>query len=295
MKSLLREPLLHFLLLALCLFFLHDAVSHKNSEEDTRKIVVDRSALLNFIQFRTKAFDSKRANQQLAALSVEQLKKITEEFIREEALVREARQLKLDQNDYVIKRRLVQKLNYIAQGFVDSVSEVTEDDIRDYFVKNRDDFQIKPRITFTHVYFGSDRHGNEDAKRLAEETLIKLREQNSSFEDASQFGERFLYGLNFVERSKLLIDNQFGSDMADQLFKLRPSRSIWHGPIQSNAGWHLVMVSQIWPGRLPKLEEVREQVVQQATRVLNEKRAREATQQIVDSYQVDLRYPTLRN
>ena len=44
MKSILRDPLLHFLFLAIGLFVLHEIVAHDDADANTRQIVVDRAA-----------------------------------------------------------------------------------------------------------------------------------------------------------------------------------------------------------------------------------------------------------
>lgn len=126
MKSIHKEPLLHFLMLAIGLFFLHSAVSHNDDNDDLKRIVVNQDALLSFIQYRTKSFEPVTAQKQLESLSDEALERLVADYVREEALYREARSLGLDRDDYVIKRRQIQKINYIARGFAESTGEVTE-------------------------------------------------------------------------------------------------------------------------------------------------------------------------
>ncbi len=50
------------------------------------------------------------------------------------------------------------------------------------------------------------------------------------------------------------------------------------------------MVTEKQAGRLPLLAEVRTRVKQEAQRALTEKRTKEATQRIVDTYKVDVLY-----
>ncbi len=57
MKRLLREPLVHFLAIGIGLFVLFDLVAPEDSNLDSKTIVVDRDALLTFVQFRSKAFN----------------------------------------------------------------------------------------------------------------------------------------------------------------------------------------------------------------------------------------------
>ncbi|UCH75372.1 MAG: peptidyl-prolyl cis-trans isomerase [Rhodospirillales bacterium] len=290
MTSLFKEPLLHFLILAVGMFGLHSAVSHEDPNADAKRIVVDRDSLLTFIQYRTKSFEPVTAQRQLDGLSEESLRKLIDDYVREEALYREARNLGLDRDDYVIKRRLIQKVDYVARGFAESFGDITEEDVRAYFAENRQDYFIEPRITFTHVFYSAERHGADAAMRLARQKLDELRQANTAFPDASKHGERFLYGMNYVERSRFYVESHFGPQMAAQVFTLEPADSVWRGPIASRHGAHLVMVTQKQPGRMPGLEEVKSRVTDEAQRALIAERAQEAAQQIVDSYDVDIVY-----
>lgn len=287
-KTILREPLLHFLVLAVGLFFVHDAMVHEDPEADARKIVVDRAALLNFIQYRSRAFDPEQAEQQLASFSEDELQRIIDDLVREEALAREARALGLEQNDYVIKRRLVQKLDYIARGFAESTFEITEAEIEAYFEENKADFYVQPRITFTHVFFSAERHGANGAMERAAEALRKLRAEGVLDAMAGQYGDRFLYGLNFADRSKVLIQSQFGDAMTSTLFSGEVPPGEWSGPFETEYGAHIVLLANLQPGHAPDLAEVLPQVTQQASRALAERRANEASKQIVDRYDVEI-------
>ena len=290
MKAILREPLLHFLVLALGLFVLHDAVVHEDLDDDERTIVVDRQALLTFIQYRTKAFEPEAAARILAGLSNDELEKVIADYVREEALARQARKLNLDRDDYVIKRRLIQKVEYIARGFADQAAAMSDEDLQTYFDANRADFYVSPRITFTHVFFSAERDGSDVAARRAEALLADLRASGARFEDAPKFGDRFLYGVNFVDRTDAFISDQFGPEMTAQLFDVVRPLGEWLGPVQSRYGAHLVMIRELEAGRNPELEEVIGRVRQQASRARADEQVRDATQQIVDAFEADVRY-----
>lgn len=290
MKSLFKEPLLHFLVLAIGIFVLHSAVSHDDVNADAKRIIVDQDSLMTFIQYRTKSFEPVTAKQQLESFSDEELKKVIDDYVREEALYREASTLGLHRDDYVIKRRLIQKIDFVSRGFAESFSEVTNEDIRKYFKENKNDYFIEPRITFTHVFFSAEIHGENEARMLAEQKLDELQRTHIEFHDASKHGERFLYGMNYVERSELFVESHFGPEMTNQLFDVEPNQEHWYGPFMSSHGAHLVMVTQKQPSRMPSLDEIRSRVEQEAKRALIEERSKEATQQILDSYEVDIVY-----
>ena len=290
MKKLHKEPLLHFLVLAVGLFVLHSVVSHEDADANAKRIVVDQTHLLTFSQDRTKSFEPVTAQKQLDSLSGEALQKVINDYVREEALYREARSLGLDRDDYVIKRRLIQKVDYVARGFAESFNEVSEEDIQNYFAENKSDYYVEPRITFTHIFFSAERHGAEKAKTLAEQKLTELQHSKVSFNDAAKHGERFLYGMNYVERSQLYVESQFGTEMTKQVFAAEPNQALWQGPFMSTHGAHLVMITQKQPGYMPTLDEVYTRVAQEAQRAIVAERAQQATQQIVDSYDIDIVY-----
>ena len=151
MKKLLREPLVHFLAIGVGLFVLFDLVAPEDSNLDSRTIVVDRDALLTFIQFRSKAFNPEVAAARLDALGDAELSMLIDDYVREEALHREALALGMDQNDYVIKQRLIQSLQFITNGFVSAAVDVSDEEIAEYYEANRDDYYVDPYVTFTHV------------------------------------------------------------------------------------------------------------------------------------------------
>ena len=113
----LKEPLLHFLIIGLGLFVLNGFINGSVSD-DPRVITVDRPALLTYMQYRSKAFDPKRVEEALDSMDEKTRGRLIEEYVREEALHREALALELERNDYIIKKRLIQKKRYEDESFI---------------------------------------------------------------------------------------------------------------------------------------------------------------------------------
>ena len=226
--KILKEPLVHFLVIGAALFVLFDVVSSDDVAYDSKVIVVDRDALLTFVQYRTRAFEPRIAAERLDALAPKELDRMIDDYVREEALHREALALGMDKNDYVIKRRLVQSIEFITNGFVTAATEVSEADLDTYFEANASDYYIAPYATFTHVYFNADARSREEATALAEAKLAELNEQVVQFSDAPRHGERFPYFVNYVEREPTFVASHFGGPMAKAVFELEPDRR-WHG------------------------------------------------------------------
>jgi hypothetical protein len=286
LKNLLREPLVHFLAIGVGLFVLFDLVAPEDSDLDSKTIVVDRDALLTFIQFRSKAFNPEAAASRLDALGDAELSMLIDDYVREEALHREALALGMDQNDYVIKQRLIQSLQFITNGFVSAAVDVSDGEIAEYYEANRDDYYVDPYATFTHVFFSNDRHGREQAMQLAEAKLAELNDTNVPFSESTRHGDRFLYNVNYVERTEDFVASHFGRAMAAAVFELEPDSERWHGPIESAYGHHLVMLTKRTEGLYPPLEDIADAVREDALRIKLDEQNDRAVQAIVDTYEV---------
>jgi len=286
LKKLLREPLVHFLAIGVGLFVLFDLIAPEDSNLDSKTIVVDRDALLTFVQFRSKAFNPEVAAARLDALGDAELSMLIDDYVREEALHREALALGMDQNDYVIKQRLIQSLQFITNGFVSAAVDVSDEEIAEYYEANRDDYYVDPYITFTHVYFSNDRHGREQARKLADAKLAELNTEQVPFSESTRHGDRFLYNVNYVERTEDFVGSHFGRSMAAELFTLKADDSRWHGPFESAYGFHLVMVTRRTDGLYPPLEEIADSVREDALRIKLDEQNERAVQAIVDTYDI---------
>ena len=114
-----KQPLFHFLLLGLLLFLIFDLTATTRPAAG-KTIVVDREKLLTHLQFRSKSFDTGQLETTLETtletLSPEKRSALIESYVQEEALYRESLSFGLDVNDYVIRQRLIQKVEYLASA-----------------------------------------------------------------------------------------------------------------------------------------------------------------------------------
>ncbi len=288
LRRLLREPLIHFVLLGVALFAIHDVVSGDDAlDPQSRVINVDRETLVEFMQYRSAAFEPEYFDTQFDALSDEQKAELARSYVREEAMAREARALGLDENDYVIRRRLVQKVEYLVADADLDPDPPSEDVLRSFYAEHRADFGIPAEYTFTHVFADAEiaRPGGPLAD--AQALLARLRADRAGFNDAPAYGDRFPYQRNFVRQNLRPVDDIFGPEFAAALTQLTPGDT-WQGPIMSRFGAHLVMLTAQQDARQPDFEEVRAQVL---AAVLDERRTntREVLlNELVDQY--DVRY-----
>lgn len=279
-----REPLLHFLVLGALIFAAY-AVTHPSASSDPRTIVVDRQRLLAFLQYRAKTFDAERFAQTLDTLSPRALEGLIDDYVREEAVYREAKALKLDEGDYVARRRLVQQLEFATQGFVADLPPPTDAEVKVYFDTHAADYRLEPTLTFTHVFFDRTEHGAR-TEALAQAKLAELNVAKVPFDSAMAHGDRPLYDLNYVQRDLSGVAGDFGAPMARALMSLTPSAERWQGPFVSNGGVELVMLTDRTESGLPALAEIRERVRADAAEAAKRARVEDALQAIVRTYRV---------
>ena len=218
------------------------------------------------------------------------LKALIQDYVREEVLYREALGLGMDKDDYLIRRRMVQKIEFINEELVNNSQYITPKDVSNYYNKNLDDYKIEPNATFTHVYFSNDKNGADEAEKLAENELIILNKNNVPFSDSVNHGDRFLYHLNYVERTPEFVESHFGAEMSEEIFNLVPDETKWHGPFESQYGYHLILLADKKDEEIPGIEEVYDSIVQDLNYKLSNEAKEKSIQEIIDSYDVNIVY-----
>jgi len=239
----LREPVVHFLAIGLLLFVGYRLLNPDASatpgrieltEDDLRQMSVAWLA------------------QGRPPLTPEQMKSLIEGKVREEILYREALALGLEKGDAIVKRRLAQKMEFLAED-VAALREPSAGELRAWFEKNSARFALSPRASFRHLYFSLDR-GGERARDAAARTLPKLGGKPGDWPGAAALGDPFMFQDYYGDRSFEQLAGVFGPTFARAVLQLTPGA--WQGPIESGYGWHLIWVDSLTPGRVPALEEI---------------------------------------
>jgi hypothetical protein len=291
-RSVAREPLVHFLVLGGAIFCLYSWLRGEGPvSPGERVIVVDEAALLQFMQFRERAFSGPHFRDALAAMPPGERQLLIDDYVREEALYREALAIGLDADDYIIRRRLVQKVEFITESLARPSDEISEADLDAYFLAHREDYYVAPHVTFTHVFFDAERRGWDEARALAQAKVVELNAGAVAFEDASRHGDRFPFFVNYVERTRDFVETHFGPAMAEAIFASQPNATVWRGPFESPYGVHLVLLTSRAEGRDPKLDEVRGLVKDAAAAEHRSELLNEAVSTIIGQYEVRVEYP----
>ena len=240
MTRLLKEPLLHFLVLGAALFGLFYLVGQKEAEP--AKIVVSAARIENL------ANDFARTRHRPP--SAEELRGLVDDYIRDEVFYREGKAAGLDRDDTLIRRRLRQKMEFIAENM--NVVEPSDEQLTEYLTANAEQFRSEDRLTFRHVYLSAARRDalEGDSRSVA----VKLASMNVDT-DAAALGDPFMLGDEFRDMTRSDIVRTFGERFAEQLFNLGPGR--WQGPVASSYGIHFVRVGERAQGHMLPLDSVR--------------------------------------
>ena len=245
MRRLLHEPLVHFLLIGAVLFGLYSITQSGRPATASSKEI--RLSLDEIAQL-TLLYQS----QWRRLPTPQELERMVENKVQQEILYREALAMGLDKDDEIVKRRMAQKMQFLAED-VAAAREPTTAELKSWFEKNSAKFAQPPRLSFRHLYFSTDRRGTR-ARNDAEQALAKLAGQPVDAKIASSLADPFMFQDYYRDRAPDYLGKEFGPQFALALVKLPPGA--WHGPIESGFGWHLVFVDTVIPGRVPAFEEI---------------------------------------
>ena len=245
MKRWLREPLVHFLVLGAALFVVSRAV-----KPATDLTAASRQITLTLDDLRQLQIGF--AAQWQRPPSEPEMLALIENRIKEEVLYREALAMGLDKDDTIVRRRMAQKMEFLAED-VSGAREPTTEELKAWFGKNTKLFTQPARVTFRHLYFSPDRRG-KSAWPDATAALGKLAGKHAGWVGAAALGDPFMFQDYLADRTPDQIAKDFGPPFARALFAQKPGA--WAGPIESGYGWHLVFLDSLTPERAPSFEEV---------------------------------------
>ena len=239
----LKDPLLAFLLVGAGVFAVESAWRALQRDADYTIVVApgEIERLADLWQAQTGR-----------APTEEQRQALLEDHVREEMLVREAKRLRLDEGDAIVRRRLVQKLSFLADDL--AVGEpAAEADLQRYFEANRERFQTPAVVTFSHIYFSPEKR--EDARADAEQALAAL-----DAEAWRSAGDPFMLGRTYAHASLQRVRKDFGDEFAAAVAS-ELADGAWRGPLPSIYGQHLVRVDANTPARDPDYAAAKQRVV----------------------------------
>ncbi|MDR9776998.1 peptidylprolyl isomerase [Rhizobium hidalgonense] len=244
-RRLLSEPLLHFVAAGALLFGGYQLLTPARDDVATTNRIVLTKDDVRQLAISWLA-------QGRSTPTPEQVRGLVDQKVTQEILFREAVSLGLDRDDEVVKRRLAQKMDFLASD-VAALQEPTDAELKAWFEKNSETFALPAHATFRHLYFSTDRHGKE-TKEAAAAALASIEGKSPESSEAAAIGDPFMFQSFYGDATPDQMAKEFGPEFSEALFQLTPGK--WAGPVKSGYGWHLIWIDSIEPGRIPTYAEV---------------------------------------
>lgn len=238
MRRLLAEPLVHFLGIGLLLFLVYALVAPADTGGD--RIVVSRAMIADLVAQHEQAVGRPPTGNEL--------RQLIDARVADEMVYREGVALGLDRDDAVIKRRVRQKYELIAEEAASAAP--TDAELEAYFEANRARFTAPPLVSFRQVVVPPEVGDAAIAARVA---AMKAALEDGALPES--VGRATLLPSSSKDMALDRVAAEFGGGFAGALAGLPEGR--WEGPVLSTYGVHLVRIDARTAAVLPPLAEVR--------------------------------------
>lgn len=232
--------MLHFLIIGALLFAAHGLLQ-RDGVEPADEIVLSRGQQADLHAQFARTWQRQPSEQEAAGLA--------ESWIREEVFYREGLVLGMDRDDAVVRRRIAQKMEFIASGQANPAPDEAE--LQAWLDAHPDDYRIEPRYSLRQIYYDPAGHGEQ-----LEADLDLARAALERGEDVA--GDSGMLPAAFTDAAAFELERIFGAEFVQALSTLPVGG--WRGPVKSGLGVHLVELQARVEGRAATLAEVREAV-----------------------------------
>jgi hypothetical protein len=166
----------------------------------------------------------------------------------EEAYIREALALQLDQDDEIIRRRLVLKMQFLIES-QSSALIANDEELKAYFENNPDKFIQPAEISFEQILIP------ENIENHGVKAIINNLNNGTP---PHALGKASLLPSSLPLTTIDNIDKAFGNSFGPKLTRLPTNQ--WTGPITSNHGSHLVIVLDRTEASLPLFDDIKDRI-----------------------------------
>ena len=275
MNRILKEPLFHFLILGALLYFA--SIVFGNKSEQMQTIIVSEGKINQLSTLYKKTWQR--------APTLKELENVVDEYVLEQAAYLEGIKLGLDKNDIVIVRRVHQKLDFLAEEDT-PLPEASDAVLLAYLHDHAKKFRSEAVYSIRQIYFDpNNRTGSLNQKYRQ---ILNVLQQNPD-QDISSLGDRYVFKPAYKNIGLSQIQGIFGKKFAKEVNQ--SSLGLWLGPIQSGFGIHLVYIDEKQVGRLPALDKIRRQVLNEWENDFKVKSAQHYYDELLKRYPVIIHWP----
>ena len=276
LKNLVREPLIHFLLIGAGIYALYGLFAPGDDAENERIVSVSAQEIRSLADQWTRLWNRPPTEEELAGAIRDQ--------VRVRILYREAIAMGLDNGDTVIQRRLAQKVEMLATSLI-TPGEPTDEELKAWYADNPEAFKQPDLYTVAQVFFDPDARDAStlDDARAAREELNNLDAVPADF---ASYGDRIMLQSYYPQHSEFELRRLFGAGFVAQIVDLKPDT--WHGPVLSGYGTHLVMISEVNRSPPPPYDEVKSQIKERWSDEQIETMSKRFIDELVSRYEVEV-------
>jgi parvulin-like peptidyl-prolyl isomerase len=268
LKKIIREPLLHFLIIAVLFFAVYALMNPSTS--DTQTIVVSEGRIAQI------------KNSYAAQWKREPLPKELEDaiysFAINEMYILEAKALGLNQGDKVINRRLRQKMAFLLNDLA-SNKEPSEQELIAFYKDNDEKYRSSAKYGFKQIVISTDREESEV------QSLLALQQQRIQ-QGLDPEGDLSLLPREVKLADKKQLRGKFGEKFAAALSTIKLDQ--WSEPIQSAFGFHFVFLKAREIATTKSFDVVRNAVLDDWQYNYGKDYQTQYEQALLERYQIDV-------
>ncbi len=253
-----RDPFIQFLILGSLVFAVFSII--KDGDGSDKNIIVSAMDIARL--------HGQWSTQYSKQPTDEQLDSIIGQYVREEVLYREAKQLNLGEEDIIIRRRMVQKYLFLSESLVE-IAEPSEAELSAFYADNKPQYEIPEKFSFRHIYYRHNSMGetkgegsDSDAESAANDIVRLLKASPVDALSWRKLGDIFMLQREYAARERIQVSELFGAAFAGRLATIEETAvGTWVAPIRSAYGWHAVKLLRRVPSVTPLLADIRQQVL----------------------------------
>ena len=281
LRSVAREPLVHFFAGAALIFGLAKSLDDAPPEPEEGFVIhVDEPALVRMLMAQRGVYDAAAARSALTEMDASEREAVIARFVREEALYREARRLGLDREDYVVRRRLGQSVEWMARGLAEASAGIDEAALRARYDAAPDRYRLPPTRSLTQIFFAVQ--GDATASRARAQAAL---DASTERELTPADGDRAPTDARFESITERSLHSHLGPALATRVFEL-PLGDAWHGPFETTFGLHLIQVDGEQPGPVAPFADVRNAIEEDLRREAEATEGDGAVRALIDQYEI---------
>ena len=232
LRTILREPLLWFIVVGAALFAGYELV--RADEKET--ITISRRMILAVVSFEEEL----RGRE----LTEQERRDLVAGLVENEILRSEAYRRGYDQTDSRVRKQLISQMRLLL---TETPPEPTVAQLEVYLAENLDRFMIPPTVTLEQVVFNSMEDVGPDG---GEAVLAQLRDGA----DPRALGVELGMERTLRRASEFELARAYGGRFARQVIAFE--ENVWSGPVESVRGVHFVRITERTPAAAPELEKI---------------------------------------